>query len=94
MLFIHGRIPSLENCIFESMLTPSIFQVATKRLAMDVHRMTLKGWFSTGILISCPKFRRTNVSDLVAAGLAVAGSLSSMGREVSQEFEHHAQLCS
>ena len=29
--FIHRRIPSLENCIF----TPSIFQVATKRLAMD-----------------------------------------------------------
>jgi len=83
MLFIHGRIPSLENCIFESMLTPSIFQVATKRLAMDVYRMTLKGWFSTG---------RTNVSDLVSAGLAVAGYLSSMGREGSQEFEHHVQL--
>ena len=30
MLFIQGRIPSLENCIFESMLTPLIFQVATK----------------------------------------------------------------
>ena len=82
MLFIHGRIPSLENCIFESMLTPSIFQVATKGLAMDAHR------------ISCPEFRRINVSDLVSAGVAVAGSLPSMGREGSQEFEHHAQLCS
>jgi len=30
-------------------------------------------------LISCPEFRRTNVSDLVSAGLAVAGSLPSMG---------------
>ena len=38
MLFIHGRIPSLENCIF----TPSIFQVATKRLATGAHRTTLK----------------------------------------------------
>ena len=38
MLFIHGRILSLENCRF----TPSIFQVVTKRLAMDAHRMTLK----------------------------------------------------
>ena len=42
MLFIHERIPSFENCIFESMLTPSIFQVATKGLAMDAHRVTLK----------------------------------------------------
>jgi len=41
-----------------------------------------------------PEFRRINVSDLVSAGLAVAGSLPSMGREGSQEFEHHAQLCS
>ena len=30
MLFIHGRIPSLENCIFESVLTPSIFQVLVR----------------------------------------------------------------
>ena len=30
-------------------------------------------------MISCPEFRRTNVSDLVSAGLAVAGSLPSMG---------------
>ena len=41
MLFIHGRIPSLEKSIFESMLSPSIFQVATKGLAMDAHRVTL-----------------------------------------------------
>ena len=40
--FIPGRIPSLENCIFESMLTPLIFQVATKGLAMDAHWVTLK----------------------------------------------------
>ena len=51
------------------MLTPSIFQVATKGLAMDAHR----------ILISCPELRRINVTDLVSAGLAVAGSLPSMG---------------
>ena len=46
--------------------------------------------------MSCPEFRRINVSDLVSAGLAVTGSLKlpSMGREGSQEFEHHAQLCS
>ena len=41
MLFIHGRIPSLENCIFESVLPPLIFQVATKGLVMDAHRVTL-----------------------------------------------------
>ena len=36
---LHTRTDSsLENCIF----TPSIFQVVTKRLAMDAHRMTLK----------------------------------------------------
>ena len=40
---LHTRTDSFfENCIFESMLTPSIFQVATKGLAMDAHRMTLK----------------------------------------------------
>ena len=54
MLFIHGRIPSLENCILESMLTPSIFQVATKRLAMDAHRMTLKDGSPPG---SCYRVR-------------------------------------
>jgi len=42
-------------------------------------------------LISCPEFRRINVSDLVSAGLAVVGS---PWREGSQDFEHHAQLCS
>ena len=41
MLFIHGRIPALENCILESVLTPLIFQVATKGLVMDAHRVTL-----------------------------------------------------
>jgi len=35
MLFIHGRIPSLENCIFD---LPS----ACKGLVMDAHRVTLK----------------------------------------------------
>ena len=40
---LHRRtVPSLENCISESMLTPLIFQVATEGLAMDAHRMTLK----------------------------------------------------
>jgi len=39
MLFIHGRIPSLENCIFESVLTPSS---ACKGLVMYAHRVTLK----------------------------------------------------
>ena len=34
MLFmiIHGRIPSLKICIFESVLIPSIFQVLVKGL--------------------------------------------------------------
>ena len=41
MLFIHGPIPSLENCIFESVLTPLIFQVATKGLVLDAHRVKL-----------------------------------------------------
>jgi len=40
---LHTRTDAaLETCTFESMLTPSIFQVATKGLAMDAHRMTLK----------------------------------------------------
>jgi len=41
--------------------------------------------------MSCPEFRRINVSDLVSAGLAVVGS---PWREGSQDFEQHAQLCS
>ena len=40
---LHARTDSFfGNCIFESMLTPSIFQVATKGLAMDAHWMTPK----------------------------------------------------
>ena len=38
---LHTRTPSLKNCIFESVLTPLIFQVATKVLVMDAHRVTL-----------------------------------------------------
>ena len=41
---LHTRTDSFfRNCIFESMLTPSIFQVATKGLAMGPHRVTLEG---------------------------------------------------
>ena len=39
---LHTRMDSFfENCIFDGVLTPLIFQVATKGLVMDAHRVTL-----------------------------------------------------
>ena len=39
---LHTRTDSFFRKLYIQSTTPSIFQVATKRLAMDAHRMTLK----------------------------------------------------
>ena len=58
MLFTHGPIPSLENCIFDSVFTQSILNGVTKGLVMNAYRV--------GVLISCTEIRGINVCDIVS----------------------------
>ena len=63
----HTRIPSLENSIFESRLTPSIFCIPIGGLVMESQRVTLNdgtppddriaSLICSEVLISCPAFR-------------------------------------
>ena len=64
---LHTRIPSSENSIFDSRLTPSILYESIEGLMMESQRVTLSDGtqpedqiasvICSGVLISCPEFR-------------------------------------
>ena len=64
---LHTRIPSSENSIFESRLTPSILYESIEGLVMESQRVTLSegtppedriaSVICSGVSISCPEFR-------------------------------------
>ena len=93
---LHARITSLDICIFERALTPSILYWPTGELTMDSQRVTLTdctppedriaSHICAGVSMSCPAFRWVSMCAFIVAALWSQAPFPPWGSEKSSRL--------